>query len=143
MWYLKNKSNTERDCDKVLRIGKPKNQRNAYPRPILIQLVKERHKGLIYSNIFNLKNSTMSREIIDDQGSVVQRRSSNLRSVGTVAKQQVMRAQVKPGKVIINDTPYNYNKIEELPPQILLKNIKTVKISDIGICYHCTKYASL
>ena len=134
---LKINLTTKRDCDKVLRIGKPQNQRNAYPRPILIQLVKETHKGLIYSNIFNLRNSTMSRGIIDnDQGSVVQRQSSNLRTIVTVEKQQGVWAQVKPGKVIANDTPYNYNKIEALPPQISLENIKTVKIPDIGICYH-------
>ena len=125
---------TERDCDKVFRIGKQ--QRNTYPRPILIHLVKETHKGLIYSNIVNLKNSPMARVIIEnDQGSIVQRQSGNLRAVAAVAKQQGMRAQVKPGKVIINDTPYFYDKLKDLPPQISLESIKTVKIPDIGICY--------
>ena len=126
----------EKDCDKVYRIGKPQNQGNVYARPILIQLVKETHKGLIYSSIFNLKTSPMSRVVIDnDQGSVMQRQSGNLRAVAAVAKQQGMRAQVKPGKVIINDTLYHYDKINELPPQISLQSIKTVKIPDIGICY--------
>ena len=126
----------DKDCDKVYRIDKPQNQRNAYARPILVQLVKESHKGLIYSSIFNLKTSPMSRVIIEnDQGSIMQRQSGNLRAVAAVAKQQGIRAQIKPGRVIINDTPYHYYKINELPPQISLENIKTVKIPDIGICY--------
>ena len=96
----------DKDCDKVYRIGKPQNQRNAYARPILVQLVKESHKGLIYSSIFNLKTSPMSRVIIEnDQGSIMQRQSGNLRAVAAVAKQQGIRAQIKPGRVIINDTP--------------------------------------
>ena len=114
---LKIELTAEKDCDKVYRIGKPQNQRNDYARPILIQLVKESHKGVIYSSIFNLKTSPMARVIIDnDQGSVIQRQSGNLRALAAVAKQQGMRAQVKPGKVIINDTPYHYDKIDELPP---------------------------
>ena len=127
---------TEKDCDKIYRIGKPQNRRNAYARPILVQLVKETHKGSIYSSIFNLKDSKLSRVIIDnDQGAVMQRQSGNLRAVAAVAKRQGMKAQVKPGRVIINDTPYHYDKIKDLPPQISLENIKTVKIPDIGICY--------
>ena len=98
--------------------------------------MKESHKGLIYSSIFNLKSSLLARVIIEnDQGPVIQRQSSNLRAVAGVARQQGMQAKVKPGKVIINDTPYFYDNIKDLPSQISLENIKTVKVPDIGMCY--------
>ena len=65
----------------------------------------------------------------------MQRQSNNLRAVASEAKRQGMRAHLKPGKVIINDTHYQYEKIGELPPQISLETLKTVDIPDIGIGY--------
>ena len=133
---LKLQLTCEKDCDKVYRIGKLDKQRNQYPRPILVELSKSTHKGWIYSSINNLKTSTMSRVIIDnDQGASMQRQSSNLRAVANEAKRQVMRAYTKPGKVIINDIPYQYEKIRELPLQISLESLKTVEIPDIGVAY--------
>ena len=93
----------EKDCDRVYRIGRLDKQRNAYPRPILVELSKSTHKGLIFSSIGNLKTSNMSRVIIDnDQGASMQRQSSNLRTVAAEARRQGMRAHTKPGKVRSN-----------------------------------------
>ena len=126
----------DKDCDKVFRIGRPSKQKNSYPRPIMVQLVKSSHKGFVFSSIANLRGSDMSRVIIDnDQGPVQQRQTGNLRAVAAVARTQGMRAQVKQGKVIVNGTPYFYDKLDDLPTPIALPTIKTVDIPDIGIAY--------
>ena len=127
---------SEKDCDKIFRIGKPQKQNNNYPRPIMVQLVKTSHKGVIFSSIVNLRGSNMARVIIDnDQGSVQQRQSGNLRAVAAVAKTQGMNARVKQGKVIVNGTPYFHDKLDQLPTPIALPTIKTIEIPDVGICY--------
>ena len=133
---LKIQLTCEKDCDRVYRMGRMDKQRNAYPRPILVELTKATHKGYIYASIGNLKTSTMPRVIIDnDQSAGMQRQSSNLRAVASEAKRQGMRAHLKPGKVIINDTQYQYEKIGELPPQISIESLKTIEIPEIGIGY--------
>ena len=65
----------------------------------------------------------------------MQRQSNNLRAIASEARRQGMRAHLKPGKVIVNDTPYQYERIRELPPQISLETLKTVGIPNIGIGY--------
>ena len=84
----------------------------------------------------NLKGTIFAKVYVDnDQVPSVQRQMSNLRAVAAVAKKQGMRAQVKPGRVILNDTHYTYDKIHQLPPPVAIEKIKTVEIPQIGIGY--------
>ena len=127
----------ERSCDKVYRLGRPsQNQTNPLPRPIYVNLIKESQKGEIFLAMPNLRGTALAKVYVDnDQSATIQRQMGNLRAVAAVARNQGMRAQVRQGKVIINDTPYPHDKLHRLPPQIAIERIKTIEIQGIGIGY--------
>ena len=103
--------NCDRNCEKVNRLGRL-NQNQ-------ISLSKESQKGEVFLAMPNLCGTALRKVYIDnDQSTKVRRHNSNLRAVAAVARNQGKRAQVRKGKVIINDTPCPHDKLHRLPPQI-------------------------
>lgn len=103
---------------------------NRKNRPILVRLMREDHRRLIFQNRKVLKDSEnySSVYISDDLPQVVNERRADIRSVYLNAINKGQNASMAGTKVTVNNVTYKHNELNNLPSGLSLSDSKLVQV---------------
>lgn len=130
------------DIDYAYRIGfnpinRPEGKRKH--RPVLVKLLKEDHRRLIFKNRKILKDTEEYSDVYlnDDLPQVVNERRADIRSVYQNAISKGQNASMAGSKITVNNVTYKYNELKNLPAGLCLSDTKLVQVKGgLAFCSH-------
>lgn len=130
-------------CYRIGTQGKQTGKDKSPVRPIIVKLVREEHRRLIYKNRQILRQSdTYSKVFInEDLPQVVSQRRANVRSVYLNAINKGHTAKMMGTNVVVDNVSYSFRDLEILPPGLRLSDAKMVRVKG-GIAF-ASEYAFL
>lgn len=134
------------DIDYCYRIGsnvKSAGRGKPTPRPIVVKLLREQHRRLIYKNRQTLRQSDVYSKVYinEDLPQVISQRRANIRAVYLNAVRKGHVAKMVGTKVMVDNISYIYRDLEILPPGLKLSDAKMIKVKG-GLAF-ASEYAFL
>ena len=119
--------------DKVHRFGRSVNGR---PRPVVARFTTHSQRDTVLFSYRNMRVKPNGVYINEDLPQKVKSRRSEIRAVYLHAKAKGAKAKLLGDKVIINDVPYIYDSLPNVPKQFSLEAARTVEVNDETIGFY-------